>query len=299
MFISTEPSSSTPAGRSETDHAETEEAAFRTQGRLQALVSDLREMLHEQVEFRDLLLRMTQRDLLLRYKQTLMGFAWAVFMPLVNTFVFSVIFTRVAPLNTGLPYPLFAYSGLLFWNFFASTLKFSATSLTSNSNLVTKIYFPREIFPFSAVLVSLFDLAVGGVLLVGLMIWYKVPITAALLFFPVILLVQTIFTAAMSLLLSMANLFYRDIKYLFEIVLSVWMLGTSVVYPVDFIGGWLGKIFLLNPLTPIIDAYRSVLLRGEMPAAWPFTLATLFSVACLLVFWVMFHRAEFKFAENI
>jgi ABC-type polysaccharide/polyol phosphate export permease len=298
-MTSTQSSSSSPAGPSKTDQVDPEEAARGSQSRLHALVSDLREILHEQVEFRDLLLRMTQRDLLLRYKQTFMGFAWAVFMPLVNTFVFSVIFTRVAPLDTGLPYPLFAYSGLLFWNFFASTLKFSATSLTSNSNLVTKIYFPREIFPFSAVLVSLFDLAIGGVLLVGLMLWYKVPVTAALLFFPVVLAVQTIFTTAMSLFLAMANLFYRDIKYLFEIVLSVWMLGTSVVYPVDLIGGWLGRIFLLNPLTPIIDAYRSVLLRGEMPAAWPFTLATIFSVACLLVCWITFHRAEFKFAENI
>src|SRR3954466_9397876 len=117
---------------------------------MSALVSDLREMVQEQAEYRELLLQMTKRDLLLRYKQTIMGFGWAVFMPLVNTAIFSVIFTRVASVATDIPYPLCAYSGLLVWNCFASSLRFSVTSLTGNSSLVTKIYFPREIFPISA-----------------------------------------------------------------------------------------------------------------------------------------------------
>src|SRR4029079_13127597 len=135
-----------------------------------ALANDIREMLHEQVEYRELLTQMTKRDLLLRYKQTIMGFGWAVFMPLVNTAVFSVIFTRVAPIDTGVPYPLFAYSGLLAWNFFASAVRFSVTSCASNHSLVTKVYFPREIFPFSAVVVALVDSVVGSVVLVGLLI---------------------------------------------------------------------------------------------------------------------------------
>src|SRR3954471_16460538 len=113
-------------------------------------VQEMREMFVEQAEYRELLVQMTRRDLLLRYKQTIMGFGWAVFMPLVNTAVFSVIFTRVAPIDVGVPYPLFAFSGLLAWNFFASSLRFAVNSLTSNTNLVTKVYFPREIFPFSA-----------------------------------------------------------------------------------------------------------------------------------------------------
>src|SRR5688572_14030962 len=111
------------------------------------LAGDLKEIVGEQYEFRELLYQMTRRDLLLRYKQTVMGFGWAIFMPLVNTAVFSVIFTRVAPLEMAMPYPLFAFSGLLAWNFTASSLRFSVTSLTANSSLVTKVYFPREIFP--------------------------------------------------------------------------------------------------------------------------------------------------------
>ena len=113
------------------------------------LTDDAKEMIHEQVAFRELLMQMTRRDLMLRYKQTVMGFGWAVFMPLLNTLIFSVMFTRVAKLDVGMPYPLFAYCGLLTWNLFASSLRFALTSLTANTSLVTKVYFPREIFPFS------------------------------------------------------------------------------------------------------------------------------------------------------
>src|ERR1700752_3530412 len=143
---------------------------------LHAVAVDLREMVHEQVEFRELLYQMTVRDLLLRYKQTVMGFGWAIFMPLVNTAIFSVIFTRVASLDVGTPYPVYAFCGLVAWNFFASALRFSVVSLTSNSNLVTKLYFPREIFPFSAVLVSLVDFAVASLALAALMLYYKVAV---------------------------------------------------------------------------------------------------------------------------
>ena len=188
-------------------------------------------MLREQVEYRELLYRMTARDLLVRYKQSVMGFGWAVFMPLVNTLLFSVIFTRVAPLNTDMPYPVFAYTGLLFWNCFASSLRFAVISLSGNAVLVTKIYFPREIFPFSAILVCLVDLAVGSTILIGMMAYYQIAPTWTILYVPLLLLVQVIFTAGIGLLIAMANLFLRDVKYLFEIVLTVWMFATSVVYP--------------------------------------------------------------------
>src|SRR5262245_49139455 len=129
------------------------------------LVADVSEMVAEQYEYRELLYRMTARDLIVRYKQAVMGFGWAIFMPLVNTVLFSVIFTRVAKLDTDVPYPIFAYTGLMFWNFFASALRFSVGSLSSNATLVTKVYFPREIFPFSAILVCLVDLGVSSTVL--------------------------------------------------------------------------------------------------------------------------------------
>ena len=266
---------------------------------MSALTRDVREMFDELLEYRELLTEMTKRDLLLRYKQTIMGFGWAVFMPLVNTAVFSVIFTRVAPIDTGVAYPLFAFCGLLAWNFFASTLRFSVTSLVSNMNLVTKVYFPRELFPLSAMLVGVVDLLVGALVLIGLMIYYGVGPSPMLLWLPVVLLVQMAFTMGVGLILAMANLFYRDVKYLFEVVITVWMFATSVVYPIGLLGGRLGMLAVLNPMTPIIDGYRDILLYHRSPFDAPFAAATLVSVVCLALAWLTFHRAEFRFAENV
>jgi len=262
------------------------------------LKADIKEIIGEQFAFRGLLYQMTRRDLLLRYKQTIMGLGWALFMPLLNTAVFSVIFTRVAPLDVGMPYPLFAYCGLLFWNFSASSFRFSVNSLTSNAGLVTKVFFPREIFPISAVLVQLVDLAVGSIVLIGLMIYYQVLPNAAILALPLVLAVQFMFTLAISLLLAMGNLFYRDVKYLFELVVMVWMFVTAVLYPVSQIGGTIGRIMTLNPMTPILEAYRDVLLRGRLPDQ-SFAVTAVVAAACLAVAWVTFHRAEYEFAENV
>jgi ABC-type polysaccharide/polyol phosphate export permease len=263
------------------------------------LLQDVREMLREQVQYRELLYRITARDLVLRYKQTVMGFGWAVFMPLLNTAVFSVIFTRVAPIETPVPYPLFAYCGLCAWNFFASSLRFSVVSLTSNPNLVTKVYFPREIFPFSAVLVSLVDFGVASTVIVAFMAYYGVAPTAALLWLPVVLAIHVAFTAGVALLLSMANLFYRDVKYLFELVLTVWMFATSVLYPLERLGGRLATLVRLNPMTPIIDGYRAALLGVPIPDPQGLVLAAVIAVSLLAGAWILFHRSEFKFAENL
>jgi lipopolysaccharide transport system permease protein len=260
---------------------------------------DIRELLHEQVLYRELLAEMIKRDLTLRYKQTIMGFGWAIFMPLVNTAVFSVVFMRVAPMNTGVPYPLFAYCGLWAWNLLASSLRFSVISLTSNTSLVTKVYFPREIFPFSALAVCMVDFVVGASVLALLMAWYHVVPGVNALWLPVVLLVQVAITAAIGLLLAMANLFYRDVKYLFEVVLTVWMFATSVVYPVQLVGGRLGAALALNPMTPIIDGYRAVLLRNESPFTPAFLGAAALSLVLLGAAWVIFHRAEYTFAENV
>ena len=255
-------------------------------------------MLSEQVHYRELLFQMVKRDLLLRYKQTAMGFGWAIFMPLVNTAVFSVIFTRVAPLETPVPYPLFAFCGLCAWNFFASSLRFSVSSLTSNPNLVSKVYFPREIFPLASTLVSFVDFLTSSVVLAALMIYYGIVPTVAILFLPLVMLVHIVFTVAIALLLAMSNLFFRDVKYLFEVVLTVWMFVSSVLYPLDTVGGKLEVIMRLNPMTPIIDGYRSVVLYGQAPGL-EFAISGSIAVVLLAVSWLVFHRAEFAFAENI
>ncbi len=270
---------------------------FKSKWRL--LCEVVAELIREQIEFRELLIRMTRRDLILRYKQAVMGMGWAVGTPLLNMIVFSVIFMRVAPLRTDIPYPVFAYAGLLPWNFFASSLRFSAISLTNNTNLVTKVYFPREIFPFSAILLALVDFAVGSTVLIALIVYYRMSVTSTILFLPIVLVVHVAFTAGVALLLAMGNLFFRDVKYLLELGITIWMFTTSVVYPVERVDGTLGMILKLNPMTPIIDAYRAILVRGELPPANSFVAVALISFTVLMVAWIGFHCAESYFAENI
>ena len=261
-------------------------------------MSILSEVVTEQWEYRELLVRMTARDLLLRYKQTVMGFGWAIFMPLVNTAIFSVIFTRVAAIDVGHPYPVYAFCGLVAWNFFASSLRFSVTSLTSNPSLVTKVYFPREIFPFSAVLVSLVDFGVAAIVLAGLMAYYHVAVGWTILLLPLVIAALVIFTAAIALILAMGNLFYRDVKYLFEIVITVWMFASSVLYPIGRVGGRIGSLLAINPMTHLIDAFRAVLLERRAPDA-AFAITFIASIGLFGAAWLLFHAAEFDFAENL
>jgi ABC-type polysaccharide/polyol phosphate export permease len=256
-------------------------------------------LVREQIEYRELFFQMTKRDLLIRYKQTVMWFGWAVFMPLINTIIFSLVFTRVAPVETGMPYPVYAYLGLLAWNFFASSLRFSIGSLTGNANLVTKVYFPREIFPFSAVGVSFIDGLVGATLLLVMLFYYRLAPGWSILLLPVVIATHVAVTAAAALLLAMANLFFRDVKYIFEIVLGVGMFATSVVYPVERMGGTLGAVLALNPLTTIFNAYRAILIQQRWPDPGPLAVAAALAIFTLGAAWMLFHRAELRFAENI
>jgi len=272
--------------------------AVRPRG-IARLGSDIRAMLREQTTYHELLRALARRDLLVRYRQAALGIGWAVLSPLLHMLVFTLIFTRVVRLDTGLPYPVFAYAGLLPWALFATSLRTATTSLTSNTALVTKVHFAREVLPFSAMLVALADFVVASSILIVLMVWFKVGVTWTVLALPLVVAVQLAFTAGLALLLAMANLFWRDVRHVVEVLLTVWKFLTSVVYPVELIGGKLGPLLQLNPMTPIIDGYRAVLLRGELPAAGPFAGAAITAVAVLLVGWLVFHRAEPRFAENI
>lgn len=268
-------------------------------GGLTRLRRDVGEMVREQIRYRELLLALARRDLLVRYEQAVLGIGWAVLSPLLHMAVFTLIFTRVVRLDTGLPYPVYAYSGLLPWALFATSLRTATTSLTANTALVGKVCFAREVLPLSAIVVALVDFAVAGSVLAILMVAYRVPITWTALLLPAVVLIQLAFTAGLALLLAMANLFWRDVRHLVDVLLAVWMFSTSVVYPVERIGGTLGRVLALNPMTPIIDAYRAVLLRGEIPPLVPLAIATAIAFGTLVVGWVTFHRAELQFAESV
>jgi ABC-type polysaccharide/polyol phosphate export permease len=213
--------------------------------------------------------------------------------------IFTQIFARVAKIDTGaIPYPVFVYCGLLPWQFFSSALKGSVESLTRNSRLVTKIYMPREVFPVSQVISSFVDFLVASVVLCGLLAWYRVPIQTTAVFVPTIVVVQVALTTGLALMLSMANLFYRDVKYVFEVVILMWMFATSVVYPIRLDGAW-AWVVAANPMTPIIDSYRRVLLEGQWPDPLAFGYASLVALAVMVGAFRWFHESEHLFAENI
>ena len=262
------------------------------------LRQDTREMFTELRDYRELLFMMTRRDLLLRYRHTVMGFGWAVFMPVINTIVFTVIFRKVAKIETDVPYPVFSYCGLLPWNMFTTSLKAGINSLFGNRGLLTKVYFPREVFPFSTMLVGVVDFVVGLSILGLLMLYYRIPLSASALFLPILIAVQLMFTAGLCMFLAPANLYYRDVKYILDVLVTVWMFATPVLYPTREVTGPLGLILQMNPLAPIIDGYRAILLRGELPSAIPFATAAVLSVVLFAVGWIVFHRTEYTFAEN-
>lgn len=257
------------------------------------------EAIREVVGSRELLLALAYRDLRIRYKQTLMGAAWALAMPILMMAVFVQVFSRVARVDTGgVPYPVFVFCGLLPWQFFAASLKGSVESLTRNNRLVTKIYFPREVFPLSQIVSAAVDFVVASTILAALLIWYRVVPGPWAAFVPAVLLVQVLFSCALALLLAMGNLFFRDVKYVFEFGLTIWMFVTSVMYPISLSGPW-GAILALNPMTPIIDAYRRTLLLGLPPDWLGFGYASALSVGLFVLAVRWFHESEYLFAEAI
>lgn len=257
----------------------------------------------------DLTAALAWRDLRVRYKQSVLGAAWAVLLPLAMMFLFTFVFTRAMDVHAiwGLraPYALFAFAGLAPWTFFSASLTNCVGSLVANRNLVTKIYFPREVFPMSAVTTGLVDFAVALLVMFVLMIYYHVGgswrITPGLgwVFLPVLVLIQSTLTVGLGLLLAMGNLFYRDVRPVFAVVVQLWMFVSGVVIPLPRDESWTSTLLSLNPMTSLIEAYRVCLLDGRIPDGGSLTYVAALALAVLVGGWIAFRRAAFRFAECI
>ncbi len=237
---------------------------------------------------RELILAFVRRDLIIRYEHAILGIAWALAVPLMQMAIFAAVFTRVVRIETDIPYPLYAYAGLTAWTFFSSSLRSATRSLSDQAALVTKVYFPREAIPLATVIVALVDFAVTLVPLGALMAWYGLRPTWGLLAVPLVIAVLALFAAALALALSVANLLFRDVQHVVEVVLLVWMFASSVVYPVSQVGGGMGRVLALNPLTTILDAYRALLFGGPLPSAIRAMIAQLVrrSAGCAGSWWI-------------
>jgi ABC-type polysaccharide/polyol phosphate export permease len=263
--------------------------------------------------YRELMWMLAWRDIRVRYKHSVLGASWAVVPPLAMMVIFTFVFGSVINIdnqkltgNPTLPYPLFAFSGLVPWMFFANGLTVAINSLVANRQLVTKIYFPREVFPLAAVTSAFVDFLIASAVLIGLAsLFHFLPngwsyrFHWTLLFVPGVVVVQIMLMVGLGLLLSMANLFYRDIGFLFRSIIQLWMFVTCVVYQLEATVGWKRVVVQLNPMTPIIRAYRDCLILGRSPFDLPFCGAAAVSIMFLIVGWWWFRRREFDFAENI
>ena len=254
---------------------------------------DLREL----ISYRELIAVLARREIRARYRYSLLGAGWAIALPVSLMLIFSVVFSRVANFQTGgIPYPVFAYAGLLPWQLHAGILTGGARSLTDNSVLVTKVYFAREVLPLSRVLAALFDFLIASLVLAGLMVWYGILPGPEVALLPLVLLMQVAFGVGLAMLIAGANLLYRDVQYVLQVAVTVWMFASSVVYPLPRQGmlGWLGYI---NPITPILDSYRALLLGAPPPHTGQLVAAAIICAVTPVAAWLWFRRVERRFGE--
>jgi lipopolysaccharide transport system permease protein len=256
--------------------------------------------LTELIGARELLFTWTMRDFKVRYSQSILGAAWAILQPLSLMIVYSILFSVFIQVPTeGIPYPVFAYTALLPWTLFANSLNSAIPSLVSNMNLVSKIHFPREVLPLSAIMVSFIDFLIASSIFVLMLLFYRVPVGPVILLLPLVLLIQIILTFGISLLASAVNVFYRDVRFVVPLALQIWMYLSPIIYPVTLVPERLRPFYLLNPMAVLIDTYRRTILFNQMPD-WPYLgLAALVSVSLTVVAYRYFKRAEREFADVI
>jgi len=255
--------------------------------------------LHDLWAFRELLYFLTWRDIKVRYKQTSLGVAWAILQPLLTMVIFTIFFGRLAGVpSDNIPYPLFAYAGLLPWTFFSNAVGNSGNSLVGNANLITKVYFPRMIIPGAAVAAGLVDFAFAFVILILLMIYYRVGIGWGLLLFPIVVFITALLALGVGLWMSALNVKYRDIRFALPFLIQLWLFVSPVIYPASFLPRKLRWVLSLNPLTGIIEGYRSSLFG--LPFNWTALLAATAMTVALLIYAVFgFRRMEISFADIV
>ena len=260
--------------------------------------------LRELWQSRELLYFLTWRDILVRYKQAVLGVAWAVLQPVLTMVVFTVIFNKFLGVSSGsygVPYEIFAYSGLLPWQLFSGALSRAGTSLVGNAALVTKVYFPRLVIPASGVLGTLVDFAISCVVLGVLMIYYQVTPTWNVVWLPFFVLLALVTALGASLWLSALNVLYRDVQYIIPFVIQLWMFLSPVMYPTDKIAtypDWVQVIYNLNPMTGVIGGFRWALFGQQAPGGM-FWLSTAMVIVVFVGGLFYFRRVERIFADVV
>ena len=249
---------------------------------------------------RELLWVLTLREIQIRYRQSVLGIAWAVLQPLLMMLMFTVVFSVLLKVpSDGVPYPVFSYSALMFWTFFSGSLMRAIPSLEANEALMRKIYFPREFFPISSVLSALFDLVIAFAIFLGIMLYYHTPFTLNMLYVVPLVLIQTIFALGVCFFFSALNVYYRDVKHALGLLMQLWMYATPIIYPMSLIPEKFWRFYLLNPMTGLIESYRNVMVEGGPPQMLYIGVAAAGSIILFVLGYLYFKRIEMSFADVI
>ncbi len=250
--------------------------------------------------YRELLYFLIWRDVKVRYKQTAIGAGWAILQPLMTMVVFTVVFGNFAKIpSDGLPYPIFAYTALLPWNYFAQAIGRSGVSLVGSANLISKVYFPRLIIPLSAAVAPLVDFAIAFVILLIMMAWFGIAPTSGVLALPLFLLLALVTVLAVGLWLSALNVRYRDVGYTIPFLIQIWMYASPVAYPVSLVPARWRLLYSLNPMAGVIEGFRWAFLGKESPDFGVMAASTVAVVVLLLGGIVYFKQMERTFADIV
>lgn len=249
---------------------------------------------------RELLFAWVFRIIRARYQQSILGGLWAILQPAAQVLVFTIIFTQFIPIRTGeTAYVLFSFVGIVPWTFFATSVTDMVGSLVENMNLVTKIYFPRQILVVAALLARFVDFMIAGLMVLVLMLFYRTAIYfPALLFLPLVIAIQIALALGLGLIGAALNVFYRDVKHIFALGLQLWFYASPIIYPIDRVPENYQSLYFLNPMAGIISAYRNILLEGRFPDQ--ILLNSVFVALIVLIagYW-FFKRVEFQFADVV
>jgi lipopolysaccharide transport system permease protein len=262
-----------------------------------SLFAHVRELLRH----RELLWLITQREIKVRYKQSILGVLWAILQPFSLMIVFTIFFSWFARMQSdSIPYPLFSYAALLPWTFFSSSLSSAIPSLIANSHIITKIYFPREIVPLASVFAAFLDFIIASAIFVLMMVFYGVTPTWNVLYILPLAAIQIAFTTGICLLLSAFTVLYRDVRHMLPLVIQIWMFVTPILYPVSVVPArWRVWYLTLNPMAVIIDGYRRAAIQGVPPQLHYLALAAVVSGVLVWLGYKYFKHLEREFADIV
>lgn len=250
--------------------------------------------------YHELIYNLTMRQIKARFKQSVFGIMWVVLKPIVTVAILTIVFSKFAKFpSDDLPYPLFSFGALLPWTLFTSAIATGVPSLVGNANLVTKVYFPREIIPLSAIISTILDVAISGVIFMGLLVLYKIDITLNILYVIPIIIVELVFAFGVVLILSTVNVWYRDVGQATGLLMQLWMYLTPIIYPLSMVPEKFRQFYVLNPMVGIVEGFRSALLKGTMPDMYLLSISTVIAVITFIIGYSVFKAKEFDFADVI